>query len=110
MKIVPVDERTAEWELDTPLYRVYFWERGKGPAEASGVGYGLKSYEISGAGDVFEVIAWANAHSGPGRGEIYSGSDRSYVIYAVADRHVRKGIVRLIGVDPDRAPDVGEIE
>ena len=104
MQVRSVDPRTGGWEVWTQKYRVYFWERGFPPegseVRAQNVGYASDEYEISGALDVFEVIAWASRHSGAGRGRVYPGSDRTYTLFAVVERGDDVGLVHLAGVDP----------
>ncbi len=83
MEAVAVDPRTQTWEVDRPLYRVYFHD-------AEGVS---DQYEVTGA-DVDEVIVWAEAQRGP----------RTYVLYVcVASDGL--GLLRLAGNDP-HAPEL----
>ena len=105
MNVRPVDERTSTWEVDQPTYRVFFWERGFGPPDVprEHVGYGCETYDVSEVADVFEVIAWATANSGAGKGVIYPGADRTFALYLVVTDGGRLGTVHLAGVDPTRA-------
>jgi hypothetical protein len=102
MNVAEIDERTTSWEVDSPRYVVFFWERGFGPVEVSPeqVGYACSTYEVTDAVDAFEVLAWATANSGAGRGVIYPGSDRTFVLYAAVG--AERGLIRLVGVDPTR--------
>ena len=78
-----MDPRDVEREVDDPTYRVVFWER-----EAPGM---LRSheYDVTGAGDVEEVLAWARAGATPGQ---------TFTIHALVDRTA----LRLLGDDPTR--------
>jgi hypothetical protein len=77
-----VDPRDETWEVDLPLYRVYFWD-----AEASS-----DEYELSGAEDVAEVLRWAESDR----------DGRSFTMYACIPRD-GLGLVRVAGADPTRS-------
>ena len=97
----------THWEVDGPRYRVYFWERGFPPegVPAHAVGYAADTYEVTGAADVYEVIAWATANSGARRGRVYLDVDRTFTLYAVVDSADESiGLLRLAGVDPTKVP------
>jgi hypothetical protein len=89
----PVDPRDAGWEIDSPPYRVYFWKRPPAPPgiPPDEVMYHSTEFELSGAVDVREVLAWAEANATPGS---------RYTVYAVVGRESERGLVRLAGVDP----------
>jgi hypothetical protein len=57
---VPVDPRDIRWEVSSPTYRVYFWRRVGG-------GYHSEEFQLSGASDVREVLAWAERNRKAGR-------------------------------------------
>lgn len=82
MKMSPVDPRDQTWELDRPVYRVYFHDTA-GTSE---------EFEVTGA-DADEVLAWAEA--GRGRG--------TFVLYACVPGDPGLGLVRLAGHDPNTA-------
>ena len=82
VEIVSVDRRDQSWEIDSPRYRVYFWD-------AAATSY---EYEVSQADDVAEVMAWADAERGT----------RTFTLYACV-QHDGLGLVRLAGIDPTRA-------
>ena len=82
VEIVSVDRRDQSWEIDSPRYRVYFWD-------AAATSY---EYEVSQAEDVAEVMAWADAERGT----------RTFTLYACV-QHDGLGLVRLAGIDPTRA-------
>lgn len=78
-----VDPRDVTEEVESPIYRVYFWE-----------GDGSRSYEwcITGAADVQDVMNWAHGHE----------SALPFVMYAEYDvgHNGAKGLLRLAGADP----------
>jgi hypothetical protein len=53
--------------------------------------YHSTEFELSGAGGVGEVIAWAESTAPPGS---------TYTFYVVNERDQQRGLVRLAGVDP----------
>ncbi len=82
VEIARVDTRDETWEVDLPLYRVYFWD-----AEARS-----DEYELSGAEDVAEIIRWAESDS----------DGRSFTVYACVPGD-GVGLVRVAGTDPTRS-------
>lgn len=102
MDIAEIDPRTATWEVESPVYRVYFWERGVGGSGVplDRVAFSSNEFEISGAKDVSEVIAWADATAGSVDNARH-GEVRTYSLYAVAERHGSQGLIRLAGSDPN---------
>lgn len=100
MDIAEIDPRTSAWEVNSPTYRVYFWERGVGAAGVprDRVGFACTEFEITGARDVSEVIDWAEANAETGGRH---DGERTYVLYAVADRNGSTGLIRLAGDDPN---------
>ena len=79
-----VDPRDIRWEVSSPTYRVYFWRRVGG-------GYHSEEFQLSGASDVREVLAWAERRA----------EGRTFTAYALVE-NVRgePGLVQLAGVDP----------
>lgn len=93
MDVRPIDLRDTEMEEYMPVYRVYFWERPSYPGvPAELTGYKVDEYEIAGAADVREVLAWAEDNAGP---------NRTFTVYAMFDLCE----IRLFGRDPTRASD-----
>jgi hypothetical protein len=86
METRPVDPRDQDTEVYDPVYRVYFWKRQSSHPES---GFRSDEYEITGAADVHEVLAWANAHAEPGQ---------TYTAYVFH----RGCSIRLAGEDPSR--------
>ena len=90
----PVDPRDTRWEVDNPVYRVYFWHR---PAVAPGSDQELwmwhcEEWRLTGAADVHEVLAWANGPEARARVfELFVESSRGEL-----------GLLRLAGTSPDR--------
>lgn len=93
-----------EGEENFPRYRVCFWSRprdipaGIPPEDVSQI---ADEYEISDARSVHEVLAWAEAHSGP---------ERTFCLYLLpeAQRHEGEWMYRLAGVNPTNAETYGE--
>ena len=83
MEVRPVDPRDTEMQIDSPIFRVFFWERQSHHPDS---GFTSDEYEIAGARDVQEVMQWAEANAG----------DRTFTAYVVVD----KTLVRLLGQDP----------
>lgn len=88
MQTQPVDPRDAEIEIDSPTYRVYFWER-QVTQEGETPGFKSFEHEITDARDVHEVLRWAEANAG-------GGTFTAYVL-------VGETLVRLSGQDPTAA-------
>lgn len=83
--------RTAQWQDESPRYRVLLWEhRGPGAWVAA-------EYEIADAADVTEVVAWARARQPDGG---------LFGVWVVAE-HCHLGVVLVAGAQPDLggAPD-----
>ena len=77
-------------------YRVVFWEQ-----KSPGGSLASDAYELTGARDVREVLEWADSQSGPGRGQIYGGADRTYTLHVAFNAGVPgRGRVLLSGLDP----------
>jgi hypothetical protein len=90
MDVVGVDERTGGAEVDFPVYRVYFFDRLYGVL-SSGDAY---TYELTGANNVQQVLAWADANA---RG-------RTYAVYVVTPHNSDPRLVTLLqlaGDDPN---------
>ena len=96
MDVRPVDPRDSGWEIGSPSYRVYFWEQrpARGDVSQHLAGYGSTEFEVSGATEVGEVLAWAEATAPSGA---------SYTVYALVELGSERGLVRLAGVDPTAA-------
>jgi hypothetical protein len=79
--VEPADPRDIQIEWDAVTYRVYFWSRD---------GSRCDEHELSGAQDVREVIAWADANAG----------DRVPEIFVHHDHPPQHGLIRLAGGRP----------
>lgn len=84
MKVEGVDRRDAEWEVEAPAYRVYFYGDGGSYAD---------EYQLTDA-DVDEVLSWAQERA----------DGRVYVVYVVRDERGSLGLIRLAGRDPNEHP------
>jgi hypothetical protein len=79
-----VDPRDIRWEVSSPTYRVYFWRRVGGD-------YHSEEFQLSGASDVREVLAWAERRA----------KGRTFTAYALVENALGEpGLVQLAGVDP----------
>jgi len=91
-----VDPRDSLWTAEPSEYRIDFW-RPRGPIpddRGLGAAYEADEWLVTGAGDVTEVIDWANAKA----------AGRTYTLYAVHDRGDERGLIHLFGVDPTVGP------
>jgi hypothetical protein len=93
MEVRSVDERTSDWENPAPTYWVYFFDN---PYRGVHM-WTTYTYEITGAYNVQQVLAWADGNS---RG-------RPYCVYAVVfkggvrtDPDEKVGLIQLSGWDP----------
>jgi len=88
-----IDPRDTEWEVEGPVYRVYFWHRPIAPIGVSQehVMFHSDEYRLSGAVDVDEVLDWARTTARP---------DQTFTLYAEHRHDDRPGLIHLMGVDP----------
>lgn len=96
MIIDRVDPRDTQWEIDWPVYRVYFWYQPPAPpgvAQEHAMWH-CDEYRLSDAIDVEEVLGWARNTA---------RSDQTFVVYVEQRDAQRSGLVRLWGVDPNTA-------
>jgi hypothetical protein len=104
MEVHQVDFRDV-MDDDSPQYRVCFWSRpGRVPegVPVEKLGFHATEYEISDARSVYEVLAWAEAHSGP---------ERTFCVYVLPQRNLNpdtEWMHRLAGVDPTNVATYGE--
>jgi hypothetical protein len=88
-----IDPRDTEWEVEGPVYRVYFWHQ---PLAPSGVPqehmmFHSDEYRLSGAVDVGEVLDWARTIAKP---------DQTFTLYVEHRHGDSPGLIHLMGVDP----------
>lgn len=89
METALIDPRDIRWEVRQPTYRCYFWTV---PDSAS------SEWRITGAADVHEAIAWAEAERG----------ERTYELFIeYVESNERRGLIRLSGDDPTAGTLVG---
>ena len=93
MFVEGVDPRDTQWEVDRPVYRVYFWHRPPAPAgiEQEDMGWHCDENRLSDVADVVEVLDWARKEA---------RSDQTFVVYVEQRDARRSGLVRLFGTDP----------
>jgi hypothetical protein len=100
VNIEGVDPRDIEWEVDQPVYRVYFWHQPPAPPDIpqQQMGYHCAEHRLQGAVDVHEVIDWAAATARP---------DQTFTLYVEHLQDGRPGLLHLAGRDPT-VPDAAE--
>jgi hypothetical protein len=88
-----VDPRDIEWEVDRPVYRVYFWHQPPAPpgVAQSKMGYHSDEYRLSGGEDVHEVLVWATASARP---------EQTFTLYVEHVQDGSPGLIQLAGKDP----------
>ena len=89
MRVQQVDERDSSWEIDSPRFRVYFFE-GRAPDYGSRV----DTYDVEDA-DVLQVVEWAQRRA---------GDAHLYAVALVGERDGRRGLTWLLGVDFNGGP------
>lgn len=96
MQIRPVDPRDISWQISRPTYRVFFWSARSTPAPSDPelMSYDAEEFEVVGASDVREVLAWAEGKA---------GERRTYTLYVVVEHGDGWGAVQLAGIDPTAA-------
>lgn len=69
MIIEGVDPRDTEWEVDRPVYRVYFWHQPPAPPGVAHehVMWHCDEYRLSEATDFEDVLGWARSKARPDR-------------------------------------------
>jgi hypothetical protein len=86
MRIQHVDPRDIEWEIESPVYRVHFWEHPDAPASGDDLAPSRSDeYEISGAPTVRDVLKWAKM----------AARGRSCTIYVLVDHAGTRGLVQV---------------
>ena len=93
-----MDPRDTQWEDDAPAYRVYLWHRPPPPdgVRIEDAMWHCDEHRLTGAEDVAEVIAWAQATARP---------DQSFTVHVEHRDGDRPGLIRLMGVDPTAADE-----
>ena len=93
-----VDARDIEWEVDQPVYRVYFWHQPSAPPGVSQeqMGYHCEEYRVRGASDVHEVLDRARTTARP---------EQTFTLYVELIDDGRPGLIHLAGIDPTCRPE-----
>ena len=98
MLIEGVDPRDIEWEVDDPVYRVYFWSPlGE---DRPDVMYECESYRIRDVASVHDVIAWANDAARAEQTFTLYVEHRQVEHHRAGARQIHLGLIRLSGVNP----------
>jgi len=82
-----VDPRDITWEMDNPIFRVYFWYLQY--PERADSGWASQEWEITGT-DVSNVQKWAEDQA----------NGRRFVLYARVETADGHGLIRLQGTGP----------
>ncbi len=95
MIIEGIDPRDTEWEVDSPIYRVYFWHQPPAPPGVAQehVMFHCDEYRLSDVTDVSEVVRWAEGSA---------RSDQTFTLYVEHRDAARLGLIQLMGTDPTR--------
>ena len=94
----PLEHHPRSEAPPTHNYYVDFWRQPLTKAreipdiQSNNVGWSSTEYDVLGADDVHEVIAWADGQA--------RERDAMYTLYAVSYRQGDEGLVWLAGVDP----------
>ncbi len=93
MKVEGVEPRDVTWEVERPVYRVYFWHE---PAAPEGVPqeqvmWRCDEYRLTEVADVEEALDWARQRLRDGQ---------TFVLYAESGQDPDRGLIRLWGADP----------
>lgn len=91
--------------VESPTYRVNFWER-ESPEQA----WGLDAYVLTNVEDVDEVLRWVREHAGGRRFEVFAEIDQEPVGQFESPRTTT--LVRLLGSDPNAGEpiEIGRFE
>lgn len=82
-----VDQSNERIRIESPLYRVNFWEQ-----PAPGYGWNLDAWLLDECVDVREAIAWARDHATGRRFEVLAN---------VSEERETDQLVRLVGTNPN---------
>ena len=93
MHVRLVDPRDTGWEVNEPVFRVYFWRELETPVDGAEQAYASDEYEVTDA-DVREVISWADQQS----------AGRTYTLHVLVPHPWPEelGLINLAGNDPTR--------
>ena len=101
MIVEGVDPRDTRWEVDRPVYRVYFWHQRIDPGAVQAyMMWHCDEHRVSDAADVEEVLHWARDTARP---------EQTFVLYVEQADAGGPGLVRLLGTDPNDAASAQEV-
>jgi hypothetical protein len=89
-------------------YRVVLWEQPEVEGvHPESIGWGEEAFDLTGVGDVREVVRWAEDQLASGAGGYSQAGqpvrDREYVIYATVEVLGKRTLVQVAGWDPTRS-------
>jgi hypothetical protein len=85
--------------IDSPTYRVNFWQRSS-PERA----WNLDAYALTGVEDITEVLQWVDEHGAGRRFEVFVEMDEEPARSFQSPR--KAGLVRLLGSNPNAGETV----
>lgn len=91
--------------MESPTFRVNFWER-----ESREQAWGLDAYVLTDVEDVAEVLQWVHQHAGGRRFVVFAEIDQEPVGQFESPRTTT--LVRLLGSDPNAGEpiEIGRFE
>lgn len=72
MEVVPTNESHETFRVDSPLYRVNFWERPRPE-----YGWNLDAYLLENCADVTQALLWALGEARGRRFQLFVNSEQS---------------------------------
>jgi hypothetical protein len=85
--------------VDSPAYRVNFWQRSS-PEQA----WSLDAYALAEVEDITEVLQWVGQHAAGRRFEVFVEMDREPTRSFQSPR--KAGLIRLLGSNPNAGETV----
>lgn len=95
MREIPTVHAEPRGDIDSPVYRVNFWQK-----PAPGWGWSLDAYALTDAEDITEVLRWVDEHAHGRRVEVFAEMDDEPAGSFQTPRGT--GLVRLLGKNPMR--------
>ncbi|GAA1121623.1 hypothetical protein [Citricoccus alkalitolerans] len=94
MREIPTVHAEPRESVDSPLYRVNFWQK-----PARGRAWSLDAYALTDAKDVAEVLRWVDEHAHGRRVEVFAEMNDEPEGSFQTPR--KTGLVRLLGSNPN---------
>ena len=94
MREIPTVHAEPRENIESPVYRVNFWQK-----PAAGRGWSLDAYALTDAEDITEVLRWVNENAHGRRVEVFAETDDEPEGSFQTPR--KTGLVRLLGSNPN---------